>query len=216
MKRIIIWEVISLLILGSAGCGDEPGGPAEPIPEIVKGLSGDTYMNTRFGVKISNLPVEEWTVKAMGGEGQGLLEGSTQGYIPMYHLLLMEPVTEEEFISLSTPESLGPVLDSGIPFIWIALDYEEGGNYETGDLTNNLNWYADSHSAEIESKKFVSIGNATAIQAVLIRSFGKEAITWFAKGEILVRCEYIAKESDFDKHFDVYTQVVENVWLIGK
>ena len=89
MKRIIIWGAIFLLILGCAGCGEESSGPSEPVQEIKKGLHGDTYMNIKFGVQITNLPVEEWTVKALGGDGQGLLEQSTQGYIPMYHLLLI-------------------------------------------------------------------------------------------------------------------------------
>ena len=217
MRKVVIWSLTSLLALGLAGCGDDgSSGPTEPIQEIEQGLTGDTYMNAKFGVKVSNLPVEEWTVKALGGEEQGLLEQSSQGFIPMYHLLLMEPVSEDEFITVSTVEGLAPVLNSGIPFVWIGLDYQKGGNYETGDLSENLNRYAGLHSAEIESKQFVSIGNATAIQAVLIRSFGKEALTWFARGEILVRCEYITEESEFDKYYSVYEQVVENVWLIGR
>jgi len=215
MKGITICVVISVLILGIMGCGDE-GGPTEPVPEVIKGLSGDTYFNTKFGVKISDLPVDIWTVKALGSEGQGLREQVEEAYIPMYHLLLMEPVPADQFVSLGEKGGLDPVLEAGIPFIWVGLDYQKGGNYETHNLTENLNWYAVQHYAEIESKKFVNIGNATGIQAVLLRSFGKEALTWFAKGEICVRCEYIAKESEFDKYFDVYIRVVENVWLMGK
>ena len=215
MERIIVWSVVPLLMLGIIGCGDdEPTGPQ--VQEIVKGLSGDTYMNTRFGVKIMDLPVEEWTVKALGSDEQGLLE-SGQGYAtPMYHLLLMEPVPEDEFVNLSVTESVGPVLEAGIPFVWVGLDYWEGGSFETYNLTENLESYAALHGAVIESKKFVSIGNATAIQAVLLRSFGKEALTWFAKDEIMVRCEYIAEESEFDKYYvGGYIRVVENVWLMG-
>ena len=78
MERMIVWSVVSLLMLGIIGCGDdEPTGPK--VQEIVKGLSGDTYMNTRFGVRIADLPVEEWTAKAFGSEGQGMLVQGSQG-----------------------------------------------------------------------------------------------------------------------------------------
>lgn len=217
MERLIICGIIPLFILGFAGCSDEESnGPTEPVPEIAKGLSGDTYMNTKFGIKISNLPVDEWTVKALGNEGQGLQTQTEQGLIPLYNLLLMEPVPPDQFVGLSKKADLGPVLESDIPFIWVGLDYQKGGSYGTFDLTENLSSYAELHSAEIESKKFVNIGNATGIQAVLLRTFGKEALTWFAKGEIMVRCEYIVNESEFDTYLDVYEQVVENIWLMGK
>jgi hypothetical protein len=50
----------------------------------------------------------------------------------------------------------------------------------------------------------------------LLRGFGKEALTWFAKGDKCVRCEYIAKESEFDKHFIAYQQVVQNIEFMGR
>ena len=216
MKRIIAWSVVSLLIAGVAGCGEDTSDHAGP-EIIVPGLSGDTYMNTKFGVRITDLPVEEWTVKALGNEGQGVLDPATQGFIPMYYLLLMEPVSEDEYITLNTTDRISPIVAAEIPFVLVFLDYSEGGNYETHNLTENLESYAALHGAEIESKKFVSIGNATAIQAVLLRGDGlKEALTWFAKGEICVRCEYWAKESEFGKYYvGGYIRVVENVWLMG-
>lgn len=216
MKRLLILGLIPLLIYGIIGCGeDDPGTPTGSTQEIVKGLSDGEYLNSKFGVKITYIPDEGWTVKDFGNEGQGMLESSSQGYIPMYHLLLMEPVPEDEFVTLNSEESISPVLEAGIPFIWVALDYAEGANFQTSDLSDNLTSYASLHGAEIESKKFVSIGNATAIQATLNRTFGKEALTWFAKGEIIVRCEYIAAESEFEKYYIPYIQTVQSIWLMG-
>lgn len=218
MKRAIICLVIPLLILGIAGCGDEESDiPTESTPKIIKGLSGDTYMNTRFGIKITNLPVDEWTVKALGSEGQGVRAQFGQGAMPQYKLLLMEPVPADQFVDLDEKGMIAPMLEADIPFALVFVDHDEGGNLETYDLTAELKGYAALHSAEIESKKFVETGSATGIQAVLIRSEDiKEALTWFAKGEIRVRCEYWAKEPKFGKYYDVYEQVVGNVLLMGK
>ena len=217
MERIAVGVVLSLLVLEIVGCGgDDPVGTKDPPVMIEAGLSGDTYINTKFGVKVENIPTEGWTVKALGKDGQGLLESGEQYYIPMYHLLLMEPVPENEFVNLDVSQSLNPVIDAEIPCIWIALDYWEGGEYETHDLTENLESYAALHGAEIESKKMIGTGKNTGIQAVLIRSFGKEAITWFAKGELCVRCEYIATESEFHVGFITYQQISQSITLMGK
>jgi len=215
MKRPITMSIVSILLMLIIGCGEEESGtPAEPI--IVKGLSGDTYFNTKFGVKIEGLPVDTWTVKALGQDGQGIREQNDASYVPMYHLLLMEPVPEDQFIGLSQEGSLETILESRNPFIWIGLDYSESGNFETYHLSEDLDSYAEMKSAEIESKQMVSIGNATGIQAVLDRGDWKEALTWFAKGEICVRCEYCANEQEFLTYYPVYLGIMENVWLMGK
>jgi hypothetical protein len=222
VKKRVIWSIISVLMLGFAGCGEEESDiPTASTPKIVKGLSGDTYMNTKFGIKISNLPVDEWTVKALGKDEQGWLM-SPEGFTPIYWLLLMEPVPADQFVELDAERDLLPIIEAKIPFVSVFLDYDKGGSYETHDLAEELSWYAASYSAEIESKRFVSSGNATGIQAILVRTFGegdlpgKEALTWFAKGEIEVRCEYIAKEPEFDEYLDVYMNVIQNILLMGK
>ena len=217
MGKKLIWFFVLILILAAAGCGDEeePKAPTESEPKLIKGLSGDTYMNTKYGVKITNLPVDLWTVKALGADGQGFRVQGTSAY-SFYRLLLMEPVSSDEFVGFDESGNIEPMLDADIPFIYISLEHTEGAEFSTHALSQDLESYADWHSAEIESKKFVAVGDATGIQAVLLRSDGlKEALTWFAKGEVLVRCEYWARDPKYSTYLPVYELVVENICLMG-
>jgi hypothetical protein len=217
MERVARSAVVLMLVLGILGCGDDdPVVTKEPPKMIEPGLSGDTYMNTKFGVKIENIPTEGWTVKALGKDGQGFLAQTGQGFMPIYRLLLMEPVPADQFVEYDQG-LISPILEAGIPFIYVSLDYNKGGSFETHNLTEELESYAIMHSAEIESKKMVGVGKDTGIQAVLIRSGDlKEALTWFAKGEVRVRCEYWAEESEFHIGFITYQQISQSITLMGK
>ena len=143
---------------------------------------------------------------------------SEYGFIPLYCLLLIEYVPADQFVGPDANGNLSPVVAANIPFICIAVNYEKDGDFETHDLKGELEWFAAAWSYEIESIKAVSVGdgNATGMQAVLSQGDEKQIVTWFAKGEIQVRCEYWGKEADFDKYFISYVRVVESIWLMGE
>ena len=217
MKRAIVWIFSSLLILFFLGCGDEPSEtPAEPTQKLVKGLSGDTYMNTKYGIRITNLPVDEWTAEDLGADGQGMrLQSEQGGLIPLYLLLLMEPVPAHQFVGPDEKGYLDPVAEANIPYIVVTVDYEQGRTIETHDLSEELELYATMWAFEIESKKLVYIGTNAGVQAIMSQNGDKKAETWFAKGGLLVRCIYDASEAEFDKYLDVYMEMLENITLMG-
>lgn len=215
MRNAIFLVVITLFIF--IGCGDSSDSPTEPVTVITPGLSGNTYLNTKYGIKITNLPVDEWTVKALGGDMQGLRVQSEQGYIPLYSLLLMEPVPSNKYVGPNEQGYLNPVVEAGIPFIWVSVDYERGVKVETGDLSKALDNLALDYAYKIELKKPVYVGNSAGTQAVLshIEYDEKGVLTWFAKGEFCVRCEYWTTKSGFDSYLEVYNNVIKNIWLMG-
>jgi hypothetical protein len=218
MKGIMVCFATVLLTIMVIGCSDDSEEPLKPVAEIKPGLSGDTYWNTKFGIKITNLPVDSWTIKALGKDELGMLTPSEEGIIPFYIILLMEPVPAGQFVGLGEGTSPNSIFDANIPHIWLGVDYLEGGNFETHSLAEDVKQYAEFYSLEIESKKPVYVGNATGYQAILsLGSDGwKETLTWFAKGEVCVRCEFWAEKSDLDKYFSVYENILKNIWLMGK
>lgn len=216
----LAWAVIFVIFFLISGCGGEEDSyvPAGPSTEIKKGLSGGNYFNTKFGISIPNLPMDTWTVKALGKDGQGFLMQQEEGFIPMYLLLLMEPVPAHQYVGPDEKGYINPVLDANIPCIVLFVNYAKGGSFENYQIPGMLSSYIEFWSLVVESKKPVYVGDAAGTQAVLLESDGnyKEVITWFAKGELLVRYEYWAPLSEFDKYQDVYYQVLENINLMGK
>jgi len=216
MRRAIVWIVSSLLIMFFLGCGDESSEtPIEPTQKIVKGLSGDTYMNTKYGIRITNLPVDEWTAEDLGADGQGMRLQSEQGFLPFYLLLLMEPVPAHQFVGPDEKGYLDPVAEANIPYIVVAVDYQQDRTIETPDLSEELERYANLWLYEIESKKLVYVGTNAGVQAIMSQNGDKCTETWFAKGDLLVRCIYNASEDEFDKYLDIYMKMLDNITLMG-
>ncbi|MEK7398772.1 MAG: hypothetical protein AAB116_17705 [Candidatus Poribacteria bacterium] len=212
------WGVLYIfLILAFVGCGDDASDTVIDEPDMLKsGLNGDTYFNPKYGIKITKLPVDTWTIKALGSDGLGFHQAEV-GMIPLYWLLLMEPVPTNQFIGLDENASADKIVEAKIPFIAVVLNYNKGGKFETYDLTQYLNDFTQAYSLQIESKKSVYIGNSLGLQAVFIDPIGlKSGVTWFAKGEVMVRCEFHSTQPDFDKYYPAYEQVVNNIWLMGK
>ena len=217
MKKTIASIALFLLMLGFIGCGENSSDNSiEPATEIKTGLSDSTYLNTKYGIRITNLPMDSWTVKALGSDLQGMKVQSDLSYISYYHLLLMEPVTPDQFIGTDNLGYLDPVTDAGIPFITVGVNYQKGVSFETYQISDDLDQFAASNSYQIESKKPVYIGNSSGIQAILYREEDstKVAVTWFAKDEIAVRCEYRSGEAEFDKYIDTYNKLANNFWLM--
>ena len=117
---------IGVMIMGVfiVGCGgdDEADSPVltvEEKPALTFGLDGDTYRNRRL-FKISNLPVDRWTVKEVTNKviaeeehipGEVINEGIS--------LLLMQPTSEEDFA-----DTLEEAFEKGIPYIYIFIEVQ--------------------------------------------------------------------------------------------
>jgi hypothetical protein len=216
MGRVIICAVILILVLGAIGCGeDESDTPTEPVQEIERGLSGDSYFNTKFGISFTNLPIDEWTVKAYGDDGQGIRYGREEGILASYSILLIEHVSADQFVDPDADGYLSPVVDSNIPYIYVCLSYDKG-RFKTYNLMEELKQYAALWSYELESSIPIVFGNNSGRQAILVNGDFRWAETWFAKEDVLVRIWYWAPPSDFDKYFGVCEQILENMWLPGK
>lgn len=120
------WIVISIMIIGFcvAGCGgdNEPTASVptvEPEPKIKFGLDGDTYRNRRL-FKISNLPVDNWTIKEVTNKVRGK-EEAIPGVITneAISLLLMQPTSEEDFA-----DTIIEATEKGIPYIYVAIEVQ--------------------------------------------------------------------------------------------
>ena len=117
---------IGVMIMGVfiVGCGgddeaDSPVPTVEEKPALTFGLDGDIYRNRRL-FKISNLPVDRWTVKEVTNKviaeeehipGEVINEGIS--------LLLMQPTSEEDFA-----DTLEEAFEKGIPYIYIFIEVQ--------------------------------------------------------------------------------------------
>ena len=121
-----IFVAIGALIMGIfiVGCGgddeaDSPVPTVEKEPALNFGLDGDTYRNRRL-FKISNLPVDDWTVKEVTNKVRGE-EEDLPGVInnESISLLLMQPTSEENFVG-----TLLEAEENEIPYIYISIEVQ--------------------------------------------------------------------------------------------
>ena len=120
-----VFVAIGAMIMGVfiVGCGgdddDSPAPTVEKKPELNFGLDGDTYRNRRL-FKISNLPVDDWTVKEITNKVLGKVE-KIPGEITNegISLLLMQPTSEEDFAN-----TLAEAREKEIPFIYIFIEVQ--------------------------------------------------------------------------------------------
>ena len=150
-----VFIAVGGLIVGIfiAGCGgdieDSPASTVEKEPEPTFGLDGDTYRDKRL-FKISNLPVDDWTVKEVtsavtkGGpdenleswaplpfslyrvvsaEGETALHQVSNNSIP---LLLMQPGSEADFV-----DTLPKAFENRIPFIYIFIEVQSVTDFDS-------------------------------------------------------------------------------------
>jgi hypothetical protein len=121
-----VFAAIGAVIVGIfiVGCGgddeaDSPVPTVEKEPALNFGLDGDTYRNRRL-FKISNLPVDDWTVKEVTNKVRGE-EEDLPGVInnESISLLLMQPTSEENFV-----DTLLEADEKGIPYIYISIEVQ--------------------------------------------------------------------------------------------
>jgi hypothetical protein len=136
--------IVGILIMGCGGDGEEdsPAPAVEKEPEPTFGLDGDTYRNRRL-FKVSNLPVDDWTVKEVTKAVEGEKPEHFLDWLPLpfslYHttytfgedfffdqvsngvisLLLMQPTSEENFAD-TVPEAE----ENEIPYIYISIEVQ--------------------------------------------------------------------------------------------
>jgi hypothetical protein len=121
-----VFAAIGAVIVGIfiVGCGgddeaDSPVPTVEKEPALNFGLDGDTYRNRRL-FKISNLPVDDWTVKEVTNKVRGE-EEDLPGVInnESISLLLMQPTSEENFVG-----TLLEAEENEIPYIYISIEVQ--------------------------------------------------------------------------------------------
>ena len=151
-----VFVAIGALIVGIfiMGCGgddeeDSPAPTVEKEPEPAFGLDGDTYRNRRL-FKVSNLPIDDWTVKEVTKAVEGENGENFIGWVPLplslytttytreedfffdqvsngvISLLLMQPTSEEDFVN-TLPEAFA----NQIPFIYIFIELQSGTDFDS-------------------------------------------------------------------------------------
>ena len=151
-----VFVAIGALIVGIfiMGCGgddeeDSPAPAVEKEPEPAFGLDGDTYRNRRL-FKVSNLPIDDWTVKEVTKAVEGENGENFIGWVPLplslytttytreedfffdqvsngvISLLLMQPTSEEDFVN-TLPEAFA----NQIPFIYIFIELQSGTDFDS-------------------------------------------------------------------------------------
>ena len=154
--KLRVLAAIGVMIVGIfiMGCGgdsetDSPTPTVDKKPEIKFGLDGDTYRNRRL-FKISNLPMDDWTVKEVNKTVEGENEENLIDWVPLpwslyttkytrgedffidqvsnevISLLFMQPVSEQDFIG-TLPEAL----TNQIPFIYIFIELQSGTDFDS-------------------------------------------------------------------------------------
>ena len=121
-----IFVGVGVLIVGVfiVGCGgddeaDSSTPTVEKKPALSFGLDGDTYRNRRL-FKISDLPVDDWTVKEVTNRVLGE-QVKVPGVVinEVISLLLMQPTSEADFA-----DTLEEAFKKGIPYIYIGIEVQ--------------------------------------------------------------------------------------------
>jgi len=184
--------------------------------------SDPTYINKKFLVKITNMPLDTWTVKKLGKDEQGVIFHSNPGFFTSNILLLMEPVAPDkpkQFIDYDEEGVgyIGNILNAGMPFIdvWVAkYDGIEIPSYELPEIIKSI--YA---GVELSEAKPVAGTNCTGyrITGQLDQPYSDSKITlsYFVKKDSLFLIEYIAQNTKYVTYFGVYDNIVKNLTLMG-
>ena len=143
--------IVGIFIVGCGGDGEEdsPALTVEKEPAIIFGLDGDTYRNRRL-FKVSDLPVDNWTIKEVTKAVEGEEAENFLGWVPLplslYHttythredfdfdqmsnevisLLFMQPTSEEDFAN-TLPEAFA----NQTPFIYIFIELQSGTDFDS-------------------------------------------------------------------------------------
>ena len=155
--KLRVLAAIGVMIVGIfiIGCGGDDAAEDTSVPTVKKesgptfGLDGDTYRNRRL-FKVSDLPIDDWTVKEVNKTVEGENEEDLIGWVPLpwslftttytrgedflidrvsnevISLLFMQPVSEQDFVN-TLPEAL----TNQIPFIYIFIELQSGTDFDS-------------------------------------------------------------------------------------
>lgn len=114
--------------------GDEEVAPSpvkmEP-PAVVYGLHGDTYQHQRYVFRVSNLPVDDWTILEISNVARREIDkiwkeawiAAAGGHVKLNagdSLLLLQLTTEQDFAS-----TILEAVENQIPFIYIFIEKQK-------------------------------------------------------------------------------------------
>ena len=213
------FATISAVIMGIfiVGCGgddeEESSTPTiEKKPALNFGLDGDTYRNRRL-FKISNLPVDDWTIKEVTNRVL-----SEEEHIPgevineAISLLLMQPTSEEGFA-----DTLAEAFAKRIPYIYIFIEVQSATDIKSSrevglTLLEQLGFQQDQVTTQgmIFSKDRrhgyfweVAVENFKAKQAFFVRSSGGS--------HYIYRLVFQSPVNQYDTYVPVYDKIVSSV-----
>ena len=129
-------KLLSLLttVFFVACSGDEEVAPSpvklEP-PAVVYGLHGDTYQHQRYVFRVSNLPVDDWTILEISNVARREIDkiwkeawiAAAGGHVKLNavdSLLLLQLTTEQDFAS-----TILDAVENQIPFIYIFIEKQK-------------------------------------------------------------------------------------------
>ena len=155
--KLRVLAAIGAMIVGIfiVGCGGDEEAEDTSVPTVEKeaaptfGLDGDTYRNRRL-FKVSNLPVDDWTIKEVTKVVEGEKGEDFLGWIPLpvalyntkyihvedfdidqmsnevISLLFMQPTSEGDFVN-TLPEAFA----NQIPFIYVFIELQTGTDFDS-------------------------------------------------------------------------------------
>jgi len=214
MSKTFAHFLILCLFLTIMGCGGEDK-ITEPPPVLEPGLSGNTYFNTKFCCKITDLPVDDWTAKAYGTDGQGIMIYNESGIgISSYMMLLMEPVPANQFIEVDEGNYFDSIHNAKMPFItvWVYKYVDmDIPNHEFLAIMRDI--YADSG---LQESKPIAGANCTGYQVTgQYDDNSTITLSWFVKNNIMLEVGYVAENSKHISYLGAYNHVVSHLTMMG-
>jgi hypothetical protein len=228
LRRYLILIAMLIFCLQFMGCSDDFDTVISTNQEQKPGITGSKYWNPKYGLTITSLPIEGWTMKGLGDDGQGqfleTLTFETGYYISSYLLILMEPVSADRFIDLGENGFVDPIAEASIPCIWVGIETWKGFTLDKRDIIFLLNDIAEIEKSDISivtglSVEEQKITGVSSLGTQLIYSYEGEkyfATTFFADVEKVVYISYLVPPSNFQKYYAIYNQIVKNTRLLTK
>jgi len=212
LLRIFGYIFILFFLFIILGCGGED--KIIDTQEPCWGLCDNTYRSQKFAFNITELPIDKWTVKTYGENGQGKVLSSEFG-VKTYIMLLMQPNAEGKFIDLDEGKYIDSILDAGMPFITVWVYEYQNMDIPTHEFLDIMRMiYAD---ANLYEAKPIAGSNNTGYQ-VMGQYDDDNTITlsWFIKKNILVEIGYVAENKKHTSYLGTYNHVVSHLTIMGQ
>ena len=215
-----VFIVIGAMIVGilTVGCGgddeaDSPVPTVEKAPELTFGLDGDIYRNRRL-FKVSNLPVDDWTVKEVTNTVHGEVDDSSSMiFNEVVSLLLMQPTSEENFANAIVEAAI-----NGIPYIYIWIEIQSVTDEESPReiALNILEGIGPDYEQIAQGSIFSKDRRAGYFWEIIFRDTDlKTKQSFFVRSSegnrYVYRLLFVSPASQYDTHVSVYDKIVSSV-----